>query len=85
MFWVYAGIVVSIASFFVAGYLYQWVKKQPGGSKEAEEIAQLIRNGASAFLRREYRVLAVFAGVVAIVILLFLPTPIWKSDFLTNL
>ncbi len=85
MFWVYAGIVVSIASFFVAGYLYQWVKQQPGGSKEAEEIAQLIRNGASAFLRREYRVLAVFAGVVAIVILLFLPTPIWKSDFLTNL
>jgi len=85
VFWVYAAIVVSIASFFLAGYLYQWVKRQPGGSKEAEEIAQLIRNGASAFLRREYKVLAVFAGVVALLILLFLPTPIWKSDFLANL
>ena len=84
MFWVYAAIVVSVASFLLAGYLYQWVKRQPGGNKEAEEIAQLIRRGASAFLRREYKVLAVFASVLAFLILLFLPHPIWKSNFWTN-
>ncbi|MBM7582322.1 K(+)-stimulated pyrophosphate-energized sodium pump [Caldicoprobacter guelmensis] len=84
MFWVYAAIVVSIASFVLAGYLYSWVKKQPGGNKEAEEIASLIRRGASAFLRREYKILAVFASVVAVLILLFLPHPIWKSNFWTN-
>ena len=84
MFWVYAAIIVSIASFLLAGYLYQWVKRQPGGNKEAEEIAQLIRRGASAFLRREYKVLAVFASVLAFLILLFLPHPIWKSNFWTN-
>jgi K(+)-stimulated pyrophosphate-energized sodium pump len=75
---------VSVASFLLAGYLYQWVKRQPGGNKEAEEIAQLIRRGASAFLRREYKVLAVFASVLAFLILLFLPHPIWKSNFWTN-
>lgn len=84
MFWVYAAIVVSIASFVLAGYLYSWVKKQPGGSKEAEEIALLIRRGASAFLRREYKILAAFASVLAVLILLFLPHPIWKSNFWTN-
>ncbi|MCM8900106.1 sodium-translocating pyrophosphatase [Caldicoprobacter algeriensis] len=84
MFWVYAAIVVSVASFLLAGYLYQWVKRQPGGDKEAEEIAQLIRRGASAFLRREYKILAVFASVLAFLILLFLPHPIWKSNFWTN-
>jgi K(+)-stimulated pyrophosphate-energized sodium pump len=84
VFWVYAAIIVSIASFLLAGYLYQWVKRQPGGNKEAEEIAQLIRRGASAFLRREYKVLAVFASVLAFLILLFLPHPIWKSNFWTN-
>lgn len=84
MFWVYAAIVVSVASFLLAGYLYQWVKQQPGGDKEAEEIAQLIRRGASAFLRREYKILAVFASVLAFLILLFLPHPIWKSNFWTN-
>jgi K(+)-stimulated pyrophosphate-energized sodium pump len=84
VFWVYAAIVVSVASFLLAGYLYQWVKQQPGGDKEAEEIAQLIRRGASAFLRREYKILAVFASVLAFLILLFLPHPIWKSNFWTN-
>ncbi|SFQ07057.1 sodium-translocating pyrophosphatase [Caldicoprobacter faecalis] len=84
MFWVYAAIVVSVASFLLAGYLYYWVKRQPGGNKEAEEIAQLIRRGANAFLRREYKILAVFASVVAFLILLFLPHPIWKSNFWTN-
>ncbi len=84
MFWVYAAIVVSVASFLLAGYLYYWVKRQPGGNKEAEEIAQLIRRGANAFLRREYKILAVFASVLAFLIFLFLPHPIWRSEFWTN-
>jgi len=80
VFWVYAAIVVSIASFFVAAYLYRWVKQQPGGHEQAEEIAQLIRRGADAFLRREYGVLAIFAAAFACLILLFLPKPIWAAD-----
>ena len=86
MFWVYAAIVVSIAAFALAAYLYQWVRKQPGGSERAEEIALLIRRGANTFLSREYRILAVFAGVIACIIFVFLPEPIWKSgNVLLNL
>jgi len=78
-------LVVSVASFLFAGWLYSWVKKQPSSNKRVAEVGQLIRNGANTFLRKEYTVLARFAGVVAILILLFLPSPIWKSNWTENI
>ena len=50
MFWVYTAIVVSIAAFGIAAYLYRWVKNQPKGSETAEEIAMLIRRGLTLSL-----------------------------------
>ena len=35
-------------------------------------------------MSREYKILAVFAGVIAVLILLFLPSPIWKGDAVSN-
>ncbi|HEY8422979.1 MAG TPA: sodium-translocating pyrophosphatase, partial [Thermoclostridium sp.] len=43
------------------------------------------RKGAATFLRKEYTVLARFAGVVAILILLFLPSPIWQGNISKNI
>ncbi|NLW01109.1 MAG: sodium-translocating pyrophosphatase [Clostridiales bacterium] len=80
MFWVYTAIVVSIAAFGIAAYLYRWVKNQPKGSETAEEIAMLIRRGANTFLSREYRILAVFASIIAVIIFIFLPELVWKSS-----
>lgn len=48
----------------------QWVSKQPVGTDRMAEIAADIQDGAKAFLRREYRVLAVFVVVVAALLLL---------------
>jgi K(+)-stimulated pyrophosphate-energized sodium pump len=46
-------------------YRARWVEKQDVGTELMAEIAQNIADGARAFLRREYRILAVFVVVVA--------------------
>jgi K(+)-stimulated pyrophosphate-energized sodium pump len=48
----------------VARALYVRVKKAPEGSETMARIARYVREGAMAFLEREYKVLAVYATVV---------------------
>jgi K(+)-stimulated pyrophosphate-energized sodium pump len=45
-----------------------WIKKQDAGTAEMATIAGHIREGAMAFLAREYRVLAIFVLVVAVLL-----------------
>jgi K(+)-stimulated pyrophosphate-energized sodium pump len=49
-------------------YRYFWVKKQDPGDEGMQEIANYIREGAMAFLQREYRSLSIFVVVVAIIL-----------------
>ena len=79
MFWVYAALVVSLVSFFVAAYFYNWVKKLPTANPKLDEVGALIREGAFTFLRREYRVLGLFSIIVMAVIFLFFPQPVWAG------
>ena len=83
-FFLVASIVISLLAFLFAGWLYNFVKKQPSSNEKIAGVTQLIRQGANTFLRREYIVLARFAGVVALLILIFLPSPIWKNDIMEN-
>ena len=62
-----ASAVFGIA---VAIYLASWVLKQDPGNAKMQEISKATQEGALAFLLREYRVLVVFAIVVAVVIVL---------------
>ncbi|MBX3203157.1 MAG: sodium/proton-translocating pyrophosphatase, partial [Labilithrix sp.] len=48
----------------VARVLYVRVKKAPEGNEAMARIARYVREGAMAFLAREYKVLAVYAAVV---------------------
>ncbi|HKM06209.1 MAG TPA: sodium-translocating pyrophosphatase [Sphaerochaeta sp.] len=73
-------IVTSILAFGVAFWLYTWVKAQRSDNKKVENIGEYIRRGANTFLKREYIILARFVGVLAILILLFIPAPIWKGS-----
>jgi len=73
-------ILIAAIAFLFAAYLYVWVKKQPQENKKITEVAQLIREGANTFMKREYKILAIFASVVAVLLLVFLPSPIWSSD-----
>jgi len=78
-------IIVSLLSFGVAAFFYSWVNSQPSSNKTVQAVGTLIRNGANTFLRREYTLLARFAGVVAVLILLFLPQPIWSGNYTDNI
>ena len=76
-------LTVAIA-FAFAAYLYLWVKKQRTVNKRIMEVSLLIKEGANTFMRREYRVLAKFALVAAVLILVLLPSPIWQGEPLDN-
>ena len=45
-----------------------WINKQDAGDATMQKIAGYIRDGAMAFLGREYRVLAIFVVVVAVLL-----------------
>ena len=49
-------------------YLARWVVAQDAGSELIQKIGRLIQQGAMAFLRREYMILAAFVAIVAVLI-----------------
>ena len=72
--------ISALISLLVALYLYFYVKKQDAGTKKMREISDAIREGANAFLKREYTTLAIFAVVVAVLLGIFVPKPIWITE-----
>ncbi len=62
--------VLGLLGLGVAGYLYSYVKRQPVGTDTMADLADQIHDGAMAFLRREYTVLAVFVVIVAVLLAL---------------
>lgn len=78
-------IVVFLISVAVAAYFYYWVKSQKSENKKIAEVGVYIKRGARTFLKREYVVLARFAGVIALLILVFLPQPFWAGDYSKNI
>ncbi|MEZ4627609.1 MAG: sodium/proton-translocating pyrophosphatase [Eubacteriales bacterium] len=81
----YGSILVALLAFAFAAWLYLWVKRQPCENRKIIKATGLIRAGARTFLRKEYIVLARFAGVAAVLIFLFLPKPIWLGSVSHNI
>ncbi|MBN2333589.1 MAG: sodium-translocating pyrophosphatase [Deltaproteobacteria bacterium] len=65
---IYAPILGIIGLLF-AGVLYAYVVKQPVGNDTMRDLSDAIHEGAMAFLKREYKILAVF--VIAVFVLLY--------------
>ncbi|HDR15655.1 MAG TPA: sodium-translocating pyrophosphatase [Desulfobacteraceae bacterium] len=63
---------LGIISLIIAFLIYNYVEKQPNGSKVMQELEELIHVGAMTFLRKEYTVLSVFIVVVFILLALFI-------------
>ncbi len=64
-------IIWILAWVFALGFAFwrlKWVESQSQGTEEMAKIAGHIRSGAMAFLNREYRVLAAFVLIVAILL-----------------
>jgi len=77
--------IASLISILVGLYFYRYVEKQSSGTERMREISDAIRLGARAFLKREYTVLFMFVGVVSVLLLIFLPAPIWTGNPLNNI
>jgi len=52
----------------IAGFMARYVLKQDQGSERIRQISAAIKEGALAFIKREYRILAIFVTVVAIIL-----------------
>ena len=63
-------IVAWVSALVFAFWRLRWVESQSQGTDEIAKIAGHIRDGAMAFLNREYRVLSVFVIVVAVLLFL---------------
>ena len=57
--------IIGIIGLAFAGFLAFFVLKQDEGSKKIKEISGAIKEGALAFLNREYRVLGIFVRLAA--------------------
>ncbi len=79
-------IIVSLVAFAFAAWLYRWVISQPSDNARIAEVSAYIRQGANTFLAKEYQLLARFCAVAALLIFLFLPSPVWSGgNVLDNL
>lgn len=70
----------ALISILVGLYFYRYVDKQDSGTKKMQEIASAIKEGANAFLKREYTTLAIFVVIVATLLCIFLPSPLWMTS-----
>src|SRR6266545_1756583 len=59
--------IAGVAAFATAGYLARYVMKQEAGSEKIREVAEAIREGARAFMKRQYTTIAIIAAILAVV------------------
>ncbi len=63
---------LGIFGLLIVVIIYQWIKKQPGGSGQVEKIGEQIHLGAITFMKTEYKMLSGFALVLLILMYIFL-------------
>ena len=68
----YAVPVIGAISLVVALMLKSWIGKQDEGNDRMKEIAGYIREGAMAFLGREYKMVAAFAVALLLIVAIFI-------------
>jgi len=61
-------VIASVLGLALAGFMALYVLRQDQGSEKIREISDAIKEGALAFLGREYRILAIFVVLVAIIL-----------------
>ena len=69
----YLAVAAAIAGLVLAAYFSMVVNRADEGTEVMRELAQAIREGATAFLQREYRWVSVFVLIMMIVISVVLP------------
>ncbi len=63
---------LGVLGLFIVVIIYQWIKKQDGGSGAVKKIGEQIHIGAIVFMKREYKMLSIFALVLLVLLYIFL-------------
>ncbi|MGB5287818.1 MAG: sodium-translocating pyrophosphatase [Ignavibacteriaceae bacterium] len=66
--WIYIIPVLGIIALVFALFKANWVNRQDPGTEKMIEISGYVREGAMAFLKREYKVLAIFVVIAAVLL-----------------
>ncbi|MBU1118529.1 sodium-translocating pyrophosphatase [Patescibacteria group bacterium] len=64
----YYSIIASVLALLFAVYLAWQIKKMSDGNDKMKEIASAIKEGAMAYIKRQYRVIAGFAVVIFVIL-----------------
>jgi len=63
---------LGVLGLLIVIVIYQWIKKQPGGSGKVQKIGEQIHIGAIVFMAREYKMLSMFSAVLLVLMYAFL-------------
>ncbi|MFW9822775.1 MAG: sodium-translocating pyrophosphatase [Candidatus Thorarchaeota archaeon] len=69
-------LIAGVISIAIAFYFRYLVLKEDPGNERMQEVAGYISEGATTYIKVQYKVLAIFVGVLFLVILLLLPSRI---------
>ncbi|MBI4155458.1 sodium-translocating pyrophosphatase [Candidatus Woesearchaeota archaeon] len=65
-------ILAPILAFVIVFLLYRFISKSDAGNEKMQDISKAIREGAMAFLKAEYKVLAIFVIVIGVLLTILL-------------
>jgi len=63
---------LGVLGLLIVVVIYQWIKKQPSGSGAVQKIGEQIHIGSIVFMKREYKMLSMFALVLLVLLYIFL-------------
>ena len=63
---------LGVLGLLIVIIIYQWIAKQDGGSGAVKKIGEQIHIGAIVFMKREYKMLSIFALVLLVLLYIFL-------------
>ncbi len=81
----FIAIGAGVLALLVAAFLFRVVSNRPSGGHAVQEIGALIQEGAMAFLRREYTILAGFVVIIFIVLAVLIDFNVTGNSTIENL
>ncbi|KUO83119.1 MAG: hypothetical protein AT709_00390 [Caldivirga sp. MG_3] len=64
------GLLAGLVGIVVAVFIYWWIDRQPLGDENMVRVWSAIREGATAYMRRQMRTIILFSFIISIIVAL---------------